>query len=61
MELYLIVKGITSSVLLVFVDLKHLEVFLKHSIYYNHVHNILRLFDVLAIFPFTTSKAKHDS
>ena len=27
----------------------------------NHVHNILRLFDTLPNFLFTTSEAKHDS
>ena len=28
--------------------------------YYNHFHNILRLFDVLPNFPFTTSETKRD-
>ena len=27
---------------------------------YNHFHNILRFFDVLPIFPFTTSETMHD-
>ena len=27
---------------------------------YNHAHKILRLFDVWAYFPFTTSEAKRD-
>ena len=27
---------------------------------YNHSHNILRLFDVLLNFPFTTSETMHD-
>ena len=27
---------------------------------YNHGHNILKLFDVLPILPFTTSEAKPD-
>ena len=27
---------------------------------YNHFHNILRLFDVLPNFPFTTSETMHD-
>ena len=31
-----------------------------HSITYNHVHNILRLFDSSAKFPFTTSETKRE-
>ena len=32
----------------------------SHSIIYNHFHNILRLFDVLPNFPFTTSETMRD-
>ena len=32
----------------------------KKNIADNHVHNILRLFDVLPNFIFTTSETKHD-
>ena len=32
----------------------------RHEIFYNHVHNILRHFDVWPSFPFTTSETKRD-
>ena len=32
----------------------------KESFADNHFHNILRLFDVLATFPFTTSETMRD-
>ena len=31
-----------------------------HTAYYNHGHNIMRIYDVLPKFPFTTSEAKPD-
>ena len=37
-----------------------LQNILKKSIYYNHEHNILRLFDTLPNFPFTTSESSRD-
>ena len=32
----------------------------EETYFYNHVDNILRLFDGSASFPFTTSETKHD-
>ena len=32
----------------------------KNIVSYNHGHNILRFFDVLPNFPFTTIETKHD-
>ena len=45
-EIYLSTPFITNSILR------------KTILNFNHFHNILRLFDVLAIFPFTTSDKK---
>ena len=33
---------------------------LKTKLYYDHGHNIVRIFDVLPIFPFTTNETKPD-
>ena len=33
---------------------------MKEKFSYNHFHNILRLFDVLTSFPFTTSETMRD-
>ena len=34
--------------------------FVSYSVFYNQLHNILRLFDVLPNFPFTTSETIGD-
>ena len=40
--------------------LKWLIIKLSLTIFHNHGHNILRLFDVLPNFPFTTGETKRD-
>ena len=38
----------------------HVDKYLLKVLDYNHGHNIMRIFDVLLNFPFTTSETKPD-